>query len=632
MKSSSRGVLASTREWLRAGSLVSVAVATVAMVAGLVVLSAPAGAAAGDYWKITTGPATSTTAGVAQTIVATAYTDSGFTTPDTTNTDSVTLSTTPSLSGSEISGNTVSAVNGVATFSLKIDVAGSYTALEVSDNTDHTAHSYTDTTNYAITPNTASALAFTQEPPTDATQSVALSSFKVSVEDAYGNVVSSGAGSNDTIVVTSACTLGGTTSVVAAAGVATFTNVSFTSVGTCSLTANTSPTSLTAAVSTAVVVASTTPTQVGFKTEPATTASSGTTIPLFTVAVEESNGLTVTSTTGYNDTIAVTSTCKLTGTTSAVAIAGIATFNNLIIETAGPCTLVATDSSRTLATATSTSIAVAPGAPTQLAFTTAPPATVLTAGTVLTAFKVSVEDFYDNVVTSGVGTSDTVTITSPCTLGGTTSVTAVAGVATFSALSINVVGSCVLTATDTSRSVTAATATTVVGEPQATLVVTTHLGYLDAPLTLATSGGTGSGAVTFTVTNGTATGCTISGSVLTATKAGTCVVTATKAASAPYAPAVSAATTVTISSAPKALRVLGVIANLKTSTVRITGYNFSGRPQILSNVAGFSAKVTHDTGKLLTVIIQVTGVTKPGVKVMTLIFAHGRTSVKYSLH
>lgn len=62
-------------------------------------------------------------------------------------------------------------------------------------------------------------------------------------------------------------------------------------------------------------------------------------------------------------------------------------------------------------------------------------------------------------------------------------------------------------------------------------------------------------------------------------------------------------------------------------------YNFSGRLQVLSNVAGFSALVSRDSGKTLRVVVTVKGsATKPGVKVMTVVFANGaRTSFRYSL-
>jgi hypothetical protein len=157
---------------------------------------------------------------------------------------------------------------------------------------------------------------------------------------------------------------------------------------------------------------------------------------------------------------------------------------------------------------------------------------------------------------------------------------------------------------------------------------------LDAPLTLVATGGSGTGALTFSVTNGTATGCLLTSGALSATTAGTCIVTAFKAAAAPYASGVSAATTVTISSAPHAVKLAGTVRRASKATVTVTGYNFSGRPKVLSNVAGFSAIVSRDSGKSLTIVITVKGsVSKPGVKVLTIKFANGKsTSVRYSLH
>jgi hypothetical protein len=61
--------------------------------------------------------------------------------------------------------------------------------------------------------------------------------------------------------------------------------------------------------------------------------------------------------------------------------------------------------------------------------------------------------------------------------------------------------------------------------------------------TLSTSGGSGTGAVSFAVTSGA---CTITGSTLTATAAGSCTVTAKKAADASYLEATSGAITVTV--------------------------------------------------------------------------------------
>jgi hypothetical protein len=68
-------------------------------------------------------------------------------------------------------------------------------------------------------------------------------------------------------------------------------------------------------------------------------------------------------------------------------------------------------------------------------------------------------------------------------------------------------------------------------------------------LAMTTTGGSGSGAVTYAVVNGTATGCSVPSSTLTATTAGTCLVTATKAASTGYNQTSSIQTTVVFSPA-----------------------------------------------------------------------------------
>jgi hypothetical protein len=371
--------------------------------------------------------------------------------------------------------------------------------------------------------------------------------------------------------------------------------------------------------------------QLGFTPSPPTTFQANTDLTTFKVSTEDQYG---NPTNVGTDNIALTSGCPLGGTVSAAETAGVATFSLVTINSSGSCYLVASDTTNPgIQPVTSGLLTVTAGAPTKVVFTTAPPASSLTVGAALTTFAVSVEDVNSNIEKTGTGSADSITISSPCTLGGVTTVPAVAGVATFADVTVTVAGSCVLTATDATRVLVTAVATTSVGEPQAALLVTTKSAYLDAPLTLATSGGSGTGAVTYTVTNGTATLCAIVNGTLTAKTAGTCLVTATKAAVSPYAGVSSTATAVTISSAPKALKVVGLIVNGRKTSVTVTGYNFSGRPRVLSNVAGFSGLVTRDSGKSLGISITVKGKSKPGVKVLTLIFANGkRTSVKYSLH
>ncbi|MGC8498030.1 MAG: hypothetical protein ACP5OV_00805, partial [Acidimicrobiales bacterium] len=79
---------------------------------------------------------------------------------------------------------------------------------------------------------------------------------------------------------------------------------------------------------------------------------------------------------------------------------------------------------------------------------------------------------------------------------------------------------------------------------QSTLVVGSARAAAGSTIALSTSGGSGSGGVTFAVVpGGTATGCTISGSTLSAQGPGTCLVQATKAADSQYASTTSAAVT-----------------------------------------------------------------------------------------
>ena len=72
----------------------------------------------------------------------------------------------------------------------------------------------------------------------------------------------------------------------------------------------------------------------------------------------------------------------------------------------------------------------------------------------------------------------------------------------------------------------------------------TTIDYLTTT-TLSTSGGTGDGAVTYEVTNGTGQ-CSLSGTTLTGDGAGTCTVTATKAAHGNYLSATSNTVTITV--------------------------------------------------------------------------------------
>lgn len=106
------------------------------------------------------------------------------------------------------------------------------------------------------------------------------------------------------------------------------------------------------------------------------------------------------------------------------------------------------------------------------------------------------------------------------------------------------------TVTGITGSVTSAGTGTVANADQATLVViaTPSTVVYGATSTLSTTGGSGTGAVTYN--EGGSTGCSISDSTLSVTNAsGTCAVTATKAADANYGSATSAELTITLQKA-----------------------------------------------------------------------------------
>jgi hypothetical protein len=477
----------------------------------------------------------------------------------------------------------------------------------------------------------ATQVVFTTQPPSAVTQGLDLTAFSVTIEGSDGTAANNDATDTITLTPTGSCTIGGTDAVGATANVATFSAVTITSLGACTLTATDTSNTLTTATSSAITSYTTAATKLGFSVEPPTSAAAGTDLASFTVKVEDGAGNTAAN--GLTDGFSITSSCTLAGTTSGTLSGGTLPITTLVIDGGtSPCTLTATDSTEALATGVSTGITVTAGAATKLAFSTQPPATVLAAA-VLAPFKVSVEDTYGNTETSGTGSTDTVVLTpsTGCTIGGTDTAAAVAGVATFSAVTITSNGSCTFTATDSTRTLTTAVSTASDSQgAQAALVVSSITGYLGTPLVLATTGGSGTGAVTFTATVGTALGCVVTGTSLAVTSLGTCLVTATKAASLTNLAVSSVVTTVTfVVPLPKATHVDGVAVAGQTRTVIIIGSHFSGRPRITSH-AGTTAVVTKDNGRLLTAKVKVKAGERAGTYTFTITFAGGKvTKVKY---
>jgi len=184
------------------------------------------------------------------------------------------------------------------------------------------------------------------------------------------------------------------------------------------------------------------PSKLAFGTQPTTTSAGATIAPAVTVRVLDARGYPVTSAT-TTITLALGANPgggTLSGTVTANAVNGIATFANLSIDKAGAgYTLRATAANLTAATSTPFNITL--GQPAKLAFVTQPGTTAV--GTSITpAVMVCVQDAAGNSVPTATNAIKITFIVNPtgALLSGTLTKTAVGGIATFNDLSVSKIG------------------------------------------------------------------------------------------------------------------------------------------------------------------------------------------------
>jgi hypothetical protein len=317
----------------------------------------------------------------------------------------------------------------------------------------------------------ATKLKFTTQPVSGVAGST-LAAIKVSVENVSGNAVV-----GDTSAVTikfgsnpGSATLGGTLTMNAVNGVATFSNITINKTGT-GYTLVASDGSLTTDTSGAFNITPAAAAKLVFTAQPPSTAASGTGFGA-KVTIQDAFGNVAT---GNTSTVALALTsangATLSGTKSVNAVNAVATFSGLSIDKAGSYTLTATDG--VLTSAISTSIAISHGAATKLAFTTQPPASIASA--VGFGVAVTVQDAAGNTVT-GNSSIVSLALTNPAgaTLSGSAAIAASNGVATFNGLSLDKAGSYTLTATDGSLTAAISNAFTVTAGAATKLVFTTQ--------------------------------------------------------------------------------------------------------------------------------------------------------------
>src|SRR5205807_212513 len=191
--------------------------------------------------------------------------------------------------------------------------------------------------------------------------------------------------------------------------------------------------------------------QLVFGTQPSTTVAGQQITPAVKVRALDAFGNVAT---GFTDAVAIAlgsnpGGSTLSGTTPVAAVGGVATFSVSLNKAGTGYTLTASASGFT--PVTSTAFDITPGAATQLAFTQQPSATVAGA-TISPAVQVTALDPGGNPVPSFTGSMTVALGTNPggATLGGTTTVAAVNGVASFSPLTLDKTGTgYALTATAT---------------------------------------------------------------------------------------------------------------------------------------------------------------------------------------
>jgi uncharacterized repeat protein (TIGR03803 family) len=333
---------------------------------------------------------------------------------------------------------TVNAVNGIATFNdLILDVAGSYT-LSASDSAD--GSSGFTSTSFNITASAASQLVFATEPASGIAGSTI--SAVVAVEDQYNNIVTTNSSAIALSINSGPGALGGTVTVNATNGVATFSNLMLNTVGGYTLSAADSTDNLSGFTSTSFNITPSTAAKLVYSTQPAGAPAGA---PFSAVVTIEDQFGNVESSDNSTVTLAANGPGTLSGTVGINAIHGVVTFNNLILDTAGGYMLLALDSTDGLSGFTSNSFNIGVSNATKLVFATQPGDT--SAGTAFSAV-VEIEDQYGNVESSDNSEITVSRNSGPGALGGGVTVNAIDGVASLNNLVIDTAGDYTLSAAD----------------------------------------------------------------------------------------------------------------------------------------------------------------------------------------
>jgi hypothetical protein len=295
-------------------------------------------------------------------------------------------------------------------------------------------------------PPVATTLGFAVQPSRTVAGAVMTPAVQVEIRDQFGARLTTATNSVTLAIGTNPAggTLSGTKTAAAVNGVATFSGLSIDQVGT-GYTLAAASSGLTGATSAVFnITAAPVPTALGFVVQPSNAGVGSAISPGVTVEIRDQYGARIATATN-SVTLAIGANPgggTLSGTTTVAAVNGVATFSNLSIDRAAAgYTLAATSSGLSGTTSSAFTITAAPIA-TALGFAVEPSRVV--AGAAITpAVQVEVRDQFGARLTTATNSITLAIETNPGggMLSGTKTVVAVNGVATFSGLSIDHVGS-----------------------------------------------------------------------------------------------------------------------------------------------------------------------------------------------
>ena len=282
---------------------------------------------------------------------------------------------------------------------------------------------------------------------TGVTAGSAASATTVTVRDA-GNTAVQGV-TVSAVVTTGSGSLNQASGVSNASGQVAFTYTTFTTVETATLTFSfTNAGGTVVSTTTTIASAAGTKSKLALQTQPSSSGSSGTALsqqPI--VLIQDANSNTVLTATDTITAAVQSGNATISGGSTKAAVAGVATFSGLTLVDTDSGTNILRFSSGALTTVDSTGTVLAPPIATALQFGVQP--NNVTAGQATLTCTVYVVDSGGGQV-PGATNAVTLAVTGGgATLTGTTTVNAVAGLATFSGIAVSTNGTFTLTATAT---------------------------------------------------------------------------------------------------------------------------------------------------------------------------------------